>query len=58
MLSDIDVDGRDVPFYEMEITTGKIVISVDPATSGKSAEVVRDILEQNGGRVAAQVIEN
>lgn len=52
MLTDLDVDGRDVPFYELAIETGKVFVSVDPGTSRRSIDQVRSILAANGGNFA------
>lgn len=52
MLTDIDVDDREAPYYAMAITDGKVFISVDPAACGGKAALVRDILMSNGGRFA------
>lgn len=56
MLTDIDVDGREVPYYVGEITTGKVFISVDPATCEIGVDQVRTILERNGGSIAARLV--
>ncbi|MGX7953481.1 hypothetical protein ACWPM1_13090 [Tsuneonella sp. HG249] len=58
MLTDIDVDGKAIPFYEMEIESGKVFIAVDPATCDRSPDVVRGILEENGGHIAPNLSPN
>ncbi|MGX7927862.1 hypothetical protein ACWPMX_14940 [Tsuneonella sp. HG094] len=55
MLTDLDVDDHEVDYFVMEIATGKVFVSVDPVTCGKSIEFVRGILTRNGGHFADSV---
>lgn len=56
MLTDIDVDDHDVDYYVMQIKTGRVFVSVDPASCGKSVEFVREVLVRNGGLFASSTI--
>lgn len=49
MLSDFDVSDREVPYYEMAISEGKVFVAVDPTESACSAETIRAVLEKGGG---------
>ena len=54
MLTDFDVDDREIPFFEMAIKRGEVFLSVDPATCGRPIETVREILERCGGTFASK----
>ncbi len=53
MLTDFDVDDREVPYFAMAIERGMVFLSVDPATCGRPIEEVRGILERCGGTFAS-----
>ncbi len=53
MLSDIDVDDREVSYFEMQIRHGKVFLSIDPAEVSEKVSLVREILERNGGQFAS-----
>lgn len=52
MLSDIDVDDHEVPFFVMQITTGKVFLSVDPKRCDVPIGQVSDILDKSRGHFA------
>ena len=52
MLSDIDVEDREVPYFVMQITTGKVFVSVDPAKCDVPREQVSAILKKCRGHFA------
>ena len=54
MLSDIDVDDREVSYFEMRIREGMVFVSVDPVEAGDKMPLVREILERNEGRFASE----
>jgi hypothetical protein len=54
MLTDFDVDDREIPYFEMAIKRGKVFLAVDPATCGRPIDTVREILERCGGSFASR----
>lgn len=52
VLTDFDVDDREVPFFEMAIRQGKVFVSVDPKTCGQDPTVVHSVLARCGGHFA------
>ncbi|MGX7896816.1 hypothetical protein [Tsuneonella sp. HG222] len=53
MLTDIDVDNREVSYFEMQIREGKIFVTVDPDKIGPKVKMARVILARNGGAFAS-----
>ncbi|MCT2559375.1 hypothetical protein N0B51_10335 [Tsuneonella sp. YG55] len=52
MLTDLDVDDREIPYFAMRIAHGKIFLSVDPVECECSLELVRATLVRHGGQFA------
>lgn len=57
MLTDIDVDDNEVDYYVMQISSGRVFVSVDPVSCGKSVDTVKEILARHGGQFARAVPE-
>lgn len=49
MLTDLDVDDREIPYFEAAIKSGKVFLSVDPATIDMGVADVRRIIVKSGG---------
>lgn len=54
MLTDHDVDGVSANYYAQQIRQGRIFVSVDMNIAEGKREVVRQIVQQNGGRTATR----
>ncbi len=52
MLTDHDVDGKDVNYFERQIHLGRVFVSIDTRLLGDHNEVVRQVLRRNGGRAS------
>lgn len=54
MLTDWDVSDREVPYYEMAISEGKVFVAVQVGSASIPAETVREILSENGGTLTSK----
>jgi uncharacterized membrane protein len=52
MLSDQDVDGREVNYFERQIRQGKVFLSVDTRIAEGQRETARQIIMRSGGQAA------
>jgi hypothetical protein len=50
MLSDLDVDGQEVGYFEAQIRRGRVFVAVDTRIAEGQAELAREILLRHGGR--------
>lgn len=52
MLTDIDVDDREIPYFVMQISSGKIFLSVDPRNCAVPRDRISMVLEECHGHFA------
>lgn len=52
MLSDHDVDGREVNYYERQIRLGRVFVSVDTRVAGELSDTARAVLMESSAKAA------